>query len=504
MTSAINPNNINGSYPVANQDNNSQGFRDNFTNIKVNFQDAAAEITDLQNKVLLKEPLIGSDVALTTSNDMGGTAPIIGALIRNFGANRIAVGATSGAISIDYVSGHYQSIVTSGNISLSFTNFPASGTYGYIKLQINITNTAHTLTLPSVVSLGLAGLQGINPGVAGAPNTITFGNTGIFEFAFGTYDGGTTITVFDLNRALTNFVTGDLNVSTLNAVTAVVTGNVSGGNISTVGRITASGNVAGGNITTTGSVVASGNVAGGNITTTGSVAATGAVSGLTVAGFVRPTAGSASQAPLVFTAGTNTSVPAAGAVEYNGTVFLTTPSAAQRGLMPTEYLVALSTNYIANDFATAQKVFNVPANGEITVLPNTTYFVEGQYVIAPAINFNAVSVQTLFALGSGATLTSIRYTASSTTGLVSAVNTLKQAQSAAATAVTVTDSAPGGAATNFVIQIRGIIRTNTAGTLTPQMQFTGTPGSAPVVQANSFFRLIPVGSGSVTTIGAWT
>jgi len=243
---------------------------------------------------------------------------------------------------------------------------------------------------------------------------------------------------------------------------------------------------------------------GGNVTTAGAVSATGAVSGLTVAGFVRPTAGSASQAPLLFTAGTNTSVAAAGAVEYNGTVFLSTPAASQRGLMPTEYLVALASNYTANDSASAQKVFNVPTDGAVAVLADTTYFVEGQYAIAPAINFNAESVQTLFALGSGATLTSIAYSADTTTGLAGAVTAIKRVQVAAATAVTVTDAAPGGAATNFVIQIRGIIRTNTAGTITPQFQFTGTPGSAPVVQANSFFRLVPVGSGSVTTIGTWT
>jgi hypothetical protein len=228
------------------------------------------------------------------------------------------------------------------------------------------------------------------------------------------------------------------------------------------------------------------------------------VSGLTVAGFVRPTAGSASQAPLLFTSGTNTSVAAAGAVEYNGTVFLSTPAALQRGLMPTEYLVALASNYTANDSASAQKVFNVPSDGAVAVLADTTYFVEGLYMIAPAINFNAESVQTLFALGAGATLTSIRYVADTTTGLSAAATALKRVQVAAATAVTVTDAAPGGAATNFVIQIRGIIRTNAAGTITPQFQFTGTPGSAPVVQANSFFRLVPVGSGSVTTIGSWT
>ena len=66
MTSAINPNNIDGAYPVAGQDNNSQGFRDNFTNTKTNFQYAADEITDLQSKVVLKQALTGT----TLDNDM--------------------------------------------------------------------------------------------------------------------------------------------------------------------------------------------------------------------------------------------------------------------------------------------------------------------------------------------------------------------------------------------------------------------------------------------------
>jgi hypothetical protein len=493
MTSQINPNNIDGSYPVANQDNNSQGFRDNFTNIKVNFQDAAAEITDLQNKAILKAALTGS----TLDNNMND-ALLYAAKIQDFSATKVTVGSTSGSIAINYASGHYQGISTTGSITLSFTNFPVSGTYGYVKLQINITNTAHTVTLPAAVSLGLSGLQGYSAG------TITFSTAGVYEFAFGTYDAGTTITIFDLNRALTDFGTGSLAVGNLTAATAAVSGNVSAGNIATSGVVTVTGNVTGGNINTAGSVVATGNITGGNINTAGSVVATGTISGLTVGGFVRPTAGSASQAPVVFAAGTNTSVATAGALEYNGSVFLSTPVAAQRGLLPTEYFVAIASNYTATDSAAAQKVFNVPANGAVTVLANTTYFVEGLYTIAPSANFDAVAMQTLFALGGGATLTSIRYVADTTAGLDSAVNTLKRVQATAATAVTVTDAAPGGAATNFVVQIRGIIRTNTAGTITPQMQFTGTPGSAPVVQANSFFRLVPVGSGSVTSIGAWT
>ena len=48
MTSAITTTNIDGAFPIAGQDNNSQGFRDNFTNIKTGLNTAKSEITDLQ------------------------------------------------------------------------------------------------------------------------------------------------------------------------------------------------------------------------------------------------------------------------------------------------------------------------------------------------------------------------------------------------------------------------------------------------------------------------
>lgn len=48
MTSRINPNSINVTFPLAQQNNNSQGFRDNFKNIQTNFQYAKTEITELQ------------------------------------------------------------------------------------------------------------------------------------------------------------------------------------------------------------------------------------------------------------------------------------------------------------------------------------------------------------------------------------------------------------------------------------------------------------------------
>ena len=111
MSSNINPNNIDGTYPVAGQDNNSQGFRDNFTNIKTNFQYAEDEINDLQSKVVLKSALTGQ----TLDNDMLGSL-LSNAQIQDFSATRVALGTLSGSVTINYAAGHYQTVTTSGSI----------------------------------------------------------------------------------------------------------------------------------------------------------------------------------------------------------------------------------------------------------------------------------------------------------------------------------------------------------------------------------------------------
>lgn len=194
MTSAINPNNIDGAYPVAGQDNNSQGFRDNFTNTQTNFQYAADEITDLQNKVVLKQALTGT----TLNNDMLGSI-LSNAQLQDMSQTRVALGTLTGSVTINYASGSYQTITTGGSVSLAFTNFPAAGALGTVVVQLTVASTAHTLTLPSAVTLGLTGIEGISGQV------ITFAQTGTYNFEFTTSDGGTTVTVQDLSRPLTYF-----------------------------------------------------------------------------------------------------------------------------------------------------------------------------------------------------------------------------------------------------------------------------------------------------------
>ncbi len=192
MTSQINPSNIDATYPVAGQPNNTQGFRDNFTATQTNFNYAATEITDLQNKAVLKAALTGT----TLDNNMND-ALLYAAKIQDFSATAVNLTTTSGPVTVDYTTGHYQSLSPStGSVTLGFTKWPAANNYGYIRLRIYITNTAYTVTLPAAATQGIAGIQGLSG------STITFGATGYYEFAFSTVDGGTTITVFDLNRPL--------------------------------------------------------------------------------------------------------------------------------------------------------------------------------------------------------------------------------------------------------------------------------------------------------------
>jgi hypothetical protein len=196
MSSNINPNNIDGTYPVAGQDNNSQGFRDNFTNIKTNFQYAEDEISELQSKALLKSALTGT----TLDNDMLGSL-IYNATIADFGATRLAFGTVSGSQTINYALGHFQTLTTAGSVSLAFTNFPTSGIAGVVSVQITVASTAHTLTLPAAVSVNNTGIVGLNP----STNVITFATTGTYTFQFVSSDAGATITVNDVNKRIQPF-----------------------------------------------------------------------------------------------------------------------------------------------------------------------------------------------------------------------------------------------------------------------------------------------------------
>jgi len=193
MTSSINPNNINGVYPVAGVDNDSQGFRDNFTNIKNNFAFAASEINDLQSKAILKSALSNS----TLNNDFAG-ALVSGFELRDMRETSFDNAGATGTVTLDHTAGHYQRISASGTVSIAFSNVPAAGRVGRFRLKLTVTNTAAKLVLPVSVVAGAQYISEFNP----LDNSISFitSGLGVYYFEFLTDDGGVTYSVEDLHR----------------------------------------------------------------------------------------------------------------------------------------------------------------------------------------------------------------------------------------------------------------------------------------------------------------
>lgn len=492
MASNINPNNIDGTYPVAGQDNNSQGFRDNFTNIKTNFQFAEDEITDLQNKVLLKAALTGT----TLDNNMNDNL-LYAARIQDFSATRVAISPVSNTYTLNYASGHYQTFATVNSTSpIAFVNFPPTGTYGYCKIQVQITNVAHVIQIPATVSLGLSGIQGIAPGTAGVINTISFGATGFYEFAFGTYDGGATITIFDLNRALDNFGSGTLTVTNLFASAQVSAGgNVVAANVNTAGNVSAVGNVLATNLSLTANASATGNIVAANFSTVGNVAGS-------IVGRLRPiaaTSATSNQEPLRFTAGVALlASPVGGAVEYDGDVFYATPVDSQRGVLASSFLRCLISNNTLSDTDSAQNVFASPSS--VTLAASMTYEFEASYIVTRSAGAVSHTIAVLFALSG--TLTSIEYIAETTSSAGNVLTPVSRIFGSAATALTVT-AASSDTNENVTIYLRGILRTNSSGTVTPQIKYSAAPGGQPTVSENSFIRFTAIGDSSVAAVGDW-
>jgi hypothetical protein len=196
MTSAINTNGINVNYPVPGINNSSQGFRDNFSAIKTDFNTAATEITDLQNKVLLKSALDGS----TLNNDMAG-APISNALTRSFRASTYNLGnAISGIVTVNATLGDVQYGTIAGDTIIQFTGWSPTRTQSNVELQLAVSNSSATISFPSSVANSNT-LSTIENFVSGTANvTIPYGVTQL-DYRFSTIDCGNTVIIEPYNRS---------------------------------------------------------------------------------------------------------------------------------------------------------------------------------------------------------------------------------------------------------------------------------------------------------------
>ena len=133
--SAIRYTGIDEEFPVPGQDNDSQGFRDNFATIKTALETASGELTDL----------------LTASARTDGNNDFNGNNIQD--ANLLAV---SGAVyapqdfdsdqQVEWNDGVAQKFIISSTLTLTFTNFPTGGAkYASTRLILKSNGGSHTV-----------------------------------------------------------------------------------------------------------------------------------------------------------------------------------------------------------------------------------------------------------------------------------------------------------------------------------------------------------------------
>lgn len=205
------------------------------------------------------------------------------------------------------------------------------------------------------------------------------------------------------------------------------------------------------------------------------------------------TAGTASVAPLVFTSGTNLTSAAAGAREYDGLVFYSTPIASQRGVdVSMMYAIVeagdfalLTTSGVQSCFPTTKDVWTLGAA--------VTYEFEGVYFITKTTT--TVTIALAFAASSAPT--SINYfveafnAAADTTSATVAMTYVDQV---ATTVINAT------ATTATAIKFKGLLRTNGATTITPQINFSANT-TVPVMKAGSYITYKPLGTSTQNTVG---
>lgn len=249
MTSQINPNNIDGTYPVAGQDNNSQGFRDNFTNTKQNFQYAYDEITALQANAVL------AGQSNNLNDSIIGNAALLGARLVSY-----SFGAVSGAQTISFGSGSYQYMELAGSVVLTISGFPTlTNRAQSFVLQVLVPNVGYTITWPAAVSIGLSNIANTSGQVT------SFTSTGYYEFELTTLNNGTSWLITESTRP-SNTIQGNLTFQTVVANTSTTGVSITVSNIggAAVGNITAT-NFIGNIISTSNSASYTGNVTAANI-----------------------------------------------------------------------------------------------------------------------------------------------------------------------------------------------------------------------------------------------
>jgi hypothetical protein len=157
-------------------------------------------------------------------------------------------------------------------------------------------------------------------------------------------------------------------------------------------------------------------------------------------------------------------------------------------------LKSLTANVAYTNGTSAQNWFSTA--GSATVAGSTTYLLDGLLLMTNGTTSHTVGLS----FAGTATLTSIAYLATASAGAVNSTVTTQNTTMVTQATNTVVTAAITTAGTQ--IRVYGLVRVNAGGTFIPQFTFSVAPGAGNVL-ANTFLRLIPIGTNTVATIGSW-
>jgi len=167
---------IDEAYPIAGQDNDSQGFRDNFSIIKNSLATARAEVTELEELTAKKD----------RDNDFNNNEIQRAEFIQC--TEKVISQAANTSITLNWTYGSYQQIIVGTDCSLTLTSWPEAGTLG--KLRVAVMSDGlndYTVTFVSTMGNDINKSPGFeNPFAVGSDKWPKL-------FDFWTIDGGDTV-----------------------------------------------------------------------------------------------------------------------------------------------------------------------------------------------------------------------------------------------------------------------------------------------------------------------
>ena len=171
---------IDADYPRAGQDNDSQGFRDNFTKVKTELTNAQADLTALDTNAVKNNDAI--------TNMQGNT---INNVVITQGSQKFYSGgvlSSAGVRPVSYEIATYHSYtINSTGITLQLADWPASGKYAEVLVELRGRGVADPVTFDTENSGSIKVATGF-----AHPATID-SNVHPYIYRFWTIDGGQTV-----------------------------------------------------------------------------------------------------------------------------------------------------------------------------------------------------------------------------------------------------------------------------------------------------------------------